>query len=186
MQFTPLEIPDVWKIEPVRHTDDRGYFVETFRETVFYTEGIAAPFVQDNQSRSRKGVVRGLHYQAPPSAQGKLVRVLRGSILDVAVDIRFGSPWYGKHVALELNGSNGWMVWIPPGFAHGFLAREDDTDVLYKVTAEWNPKAERGIRWNDAALGIDWGAGGTEEVVRISSRDADLPLLADVPREFKY
>ena len=183
MNFTRQEIPDILLIEQVRFEDDRGYFTETFKESVFYNEGLAASFVQDNLSRSRKGVVRGLHYQAPPSAQGKLVQVARGAVLDVAVDIRYGSPWFGRHVATELGADDGLMLWVPAGFAHGFRALEDDTDVMYKVTAEWDPERERGIRFDDPALCIDWGIASDELLV--SAKDEQLPLLADLERDFE-
>jgi len=138
--------------------DERGYFMETFNQRAFAAAtGLRTEFVQDNESVSRKGVLRGLHFQLEPHAQGKLVRVARGAVLDVVVDIRRGSPTYGQHVKVLLDDVGKNMFWIPPGFAHGFLALEDNTVFHYKCTAYYNPAAERTIRWNDPDLGIDWG-----------------------------
>lgn len=145
-------------LRPRVFTDDRGYFMETYNQRGFAAAtGIRAEFVQDNESSSHKGVLRGLHFQLDPHAQGKLVRVTRGAVLDVVVDIRQGSPTYGRHVKVLLDAVTKDMFWIPPGFAHGFLALENDTVFTYKCTAYYNPAAERTIRWNDPDLGIDWG-----------------------------
>lgn len=154
--LTPIE--GVLIIEPRVFKDDRGLFFESFNKDQFdeATHG-AFSFVQDNQSVSKKGVLRGLHFQNPPFAQGKLVSVSRGSVIDVAVDIRKDSPTYGKHVAIELSESNRKQLWIPPGFAHGFVALEDDTSFCYKCTNNYSPESEGTLRWNDADLNIDWG-----------------------------
>lgn len=145
-------------LRPKLFADERGYFLETFNERGFAAAtGIRAEFVQDNESSSKKGVLRGLHFQLAPHAQGKLVRVARGAVIDVVVDIRPGSPTYGRHVKVRLDSATKEMFWIPPGFAHGFLALEDDTVFNYKCTAYYNPAAERTIHWNDPELGIDWG-----------------------------
>ena len=154
-EFKKLEIPDVILIIPKVFEDDRGFFMETFKISDFKAYGISYEFVQDNHSKSKKGVLRGLHYQLYPKAQGKLVRCIRGRIWDVAVDIRKGSPWYGKWVAVELSEENKLMLWIPPGFAHGFVALED-AEIIYKCTAEYAPELDRGIIWNDPELAINW------------------------------
>jgi len=156
MKFTQLEIPDVYLIEPQVFGDARGWFLESFSEKIFAQNGITERFVQDNQSRSAKGVLRGLHYQIPPKAQSKLVRVIRGSILDVAVDIRKSSKTFGKHVAVRLDSASHQMLFVPRGFAHGFCALEEGTEVLYKVTDFYAPDHERGILWNDPKLAIQW------------------------------
>ena len=162
MKIIRTAIPDVLIIEPTVHSDDRGWFMESFNEERFVTEieklGLEAPrpFVQDNHSCSKIGVLRGLHYQAQPHAQGKLVRVVQGAAFDVAVDIREQSATYLKWVGVELSASNSKMLWIPEGFAHGFLALENDTHFLYKTTDYFDKSSERSIVWNDPALGIDW------------------------------
>ncbi len=169
-----LLVPDVY-------ADDRGYFFESYSLKKYQELGIPAErFVQDNVSKSKKGVVRGLHYQAPPFAQGKLVSVLRGRVLDVAVDIRTGSPTYGKHVMVELSEENHAQFWIPEGFAHAFMALEDDTVFTYKVTNVYDKASDRGVCWNDPDLGIAWPA--SEALV--SEKDAALPLLKDIVSEF--
>lgn len=154
-EFRKLEIPDVILIEARSFEDERGYFMETYRKSDFELAGIFHEIVQDNHSFSRKGVVRGLHFQVNPHAQGKLVRVVSGRIFDVAVDIRRNSATFGRHVSCILSGENHRMLWIPPGFAHGFMALED-SHVHYKVTSEYNRDAESGIPWNDPVLGIPW------------------------------
>lgn len=170
-------------IEPDVYADDRGYFFESFSREKYREAGIPADrFVQDNASNSKKGVVRGLHYQAPPFAQGKLVQVLRGRVLDVALDIRTGSPTYGQHVMVELSEENHRQFWIPAGFAHAFMALEDDTIFTYKVTNPYNKESDRGVLWNDPALGIAWPEMGAI----VSSKDAALPLLAESPQEFVF
>jgi dTDP-4-dehydrorhamnose 3,5-epimerase len=149
-------IADLIEIEPRVFEDDRGYFFESYNKRSFEEIGIQANFVQDNQSLSHKGVLRGLHFQAPPFAQGKLVRVINGSVLDVAVDIRKNSPTYGKHHVVLLSGSNKKMLWIPEGFAHGFCTLEDHTIFAYKCTETYNKESEGCLLWNDAHLQIDW------------------------------
>src|SRR5690606_21623011 len=143
--------------------------------------GIPDEFVQDNLSLSQKGVLRGLHYQAPPFGQGKLVSVLRGRVLDVAVDIRFGSPTFGKHVAVELSADNKRQLWIPEGFAHGFLSLENDTLFSYKCTNVYSKEHDRGVRWNDPALGIAWGI----EEPLLSEKDTAQPLLSEIAADFR-
>ncbi len=152
---TPLE--GLLIIKPDVFEDERGYFFESFNHGKFLNLGLDLKFLQDNESKSRKGVLRGLHFQAPPFAQGKLVRVMRGSVLDVAVDIRKNSPTYGKWESIVLSGQNKWMYWIPEGFAHGFATLEDDTIFFYKCTNIYNKASEGSILWNDPGLNINWG-----------------------------
>ena len=171
---TPL--PGVLLIEPRVFSDDRGFFLETWSSARFAEAGIALPFVQDNHSRSKRGVLRGLHYQRP-NPQGKLVRCSRGAIFDVAVDIRVGSPNFGKWYGAELSESNRRMLWIPPDFAHGFCALTDDADVLYKCTALYDGKADRSILWNDPDIGIEWPVPNP----LLSPKDAAAPRLKDAP-----
>ena len=152
---TPLE--GLLIIKPDVFEDDRGYFFESFNHGRFLNRGLDLKFLQDNESKSKKGVLRGLHFQAPPFAQGKLVRVMRGSVLDVAVDIRKYSPTYGKWESIILSGQNKWMYWIPEGFAHGFATLEDDTIFFYKCTNIYNKASEGSILWNDPDLNINWG-----------------------------
>lgn len=183
--LTPTSIPEVVVVEPKRHGDARGFFSEVFRDDSFERAGIAARFVQDNHSYSQPaGVLRGLHFQTDPSAQGKLVRVIRGSIKDVAVDIRQGSPTYGKHVAEVLSAENWRQLWVPPGFAHGFVTLEPDTEVIYKVTSYYDPAADKGLAFDDPALGIDWGV--PHDSLTLSDKDRRHPKLADLPAYFKY
>lgn len=166
-------------ISALRFEDARGVFVETYSRRDFSALGIADEFVQDNQSRSAAvDTVRGLHFQTAPHAQGKLVRVLRGRILDVAVDLRAGSPTRGRHVAVELSAENGLMLWVPVGFAHGFATREPATEVAYKVTATYAPACDAGIAWDDPALAIDWGVAPAAAV--LSDKDRRLPRLAEL------
>jgi dTDP-4-dehydrorhamnose 3,5-epimerase len=164
-------------IEPKVFADERGFFMESFKASDFAAFGITQDFVQDNHSKSRKGVIRGLHFQRAPYAQGKLVRVTRGRAWDVAVDLRKGSPTFGTWCAVELSADNHLLFWIPEGFAHGFLALEDDTELLYKCTAEYNPTSDGGVRWNDPDIGVAWPQIGVSPL--ISSKDAVLPLLKD-------
>jgi dTDP-4-dehydrorhamnose 3,5-epimerase len=172
-----LGIPDVLLLTPPRFGDSRGFFSETFNTRRFAAAGIDQPFVQDNQSRSaRRGVLRGLHCQIAPSAQGKLLRVVKGTVWDVAVDIRHGSPSFGRHVAAELSAENWSQIWIPAGFLHGFCTLTPDTEVIYKVTADYDPAAERGVIWNDPDLAIPWPL--APEEVLLSDKDAKLPRLA--------
>tara|TARA_B100001146_G_scaffold182948_1_gene165501 strand:- start:56 stop:610 length:555 start_codon:yes stop_codon:yes gene_type:complete len=178
-EFQSLEIPDVLLVRMERHKDARGFFQETFRETLFMDAGIQERFVQENFVCSMQGVLRGLHYQLPPQAQGKLVGVTSGEIFDVAVDLRFGGPTFGKAVARRLDATSGELVWIPPGFAHGYLVLSDRADVVYKVTAEYSPELERGIRWDDPALGIDWPV--IDPIMSDKDRDQPVLELADNP-----
>lgn len=157
MQVVPTTIPDVLILAPRVFGDERGFFMESFNQRTFdQALGGHVDFVQDNHSRSRRGVLRGLHYQLPPHAQGKLVRVVGGAIFDVSVDLRRSSPSFGRWVGVELSADNGRQLWIPPGFAHGFLTLSEQADVLYKATDFYAPQAERCLRWDDAQLGIDW------------------------------
>ncbi len=181
MKVERLAIPDVLLIEPARFGDSRGFFSEVWSRRTLAQHGLEAEFVQDNHSLSRDvGVVRGLHFQTPPAAQGKLVRVVRGAILDVAVDIREGSPTFGRHVAAVLSAENWRQLWVPRGFAHGFATLEPDTEVIYKVDAYYDRAADAGILWNDPALGIEWPV--TEAV--LSDKDRAAPRLADIPPPF--
>lgn len=185
MKIVDTAIPDVKLVHPVRHGDSRGFFSETYRRDVFARAGIDVELVQDNHSRSEKaGTVRGFHFQAPPRAQGKLVRVVRGAILDVALDIRVGSPTFGKHVAVRISAEEWNQLWIPVGFAHGLVTLEPDTEVLYKVTDYYSPQHDFGVLWNDPALGVDWQV-KPEDVV-LSDKDMKHPLLADLPEYFRY
>lgn len=181
-EFKKLAIPEVVLIKPAVFSDPRGFFLETYKSSDFNQSGIKKAFVQDNLSCSKKGVLRGLHYQLNPCAQGKLVMVLKGSILDVAVDIRRGSPYYGKWVSETLSEDNRLMLWIPEGFAHGFLSLKDDTLVLYKNTNEYEPSADRGIIWSDPQIGINW----TINDPILSDKDGKHPLLNDAENNFVY
>lgn len=171
--FKSLSIPDVILIEPFIFRDERGAFAEMYKLSDFKKIGILDNFVQDNYSISGKWVLRGLHYQIAPAAQGKLVRVARGRIFDVAVDIRKDSHYFGKWIGVELSEDNRYMLWIPPGFAHGFVALEDNTEVLYKTTEEYAPEFERGIIWNDPEIGIEWPVKNPV----LSPKDANFPFL---------
>ena len=174
MQATPLAIADVMLIEPQVFGDSRGFFYESFNQQAFdQATGVHLPFVQDNHSRSRRGVLRGLHYQLPPKAQGKLVRVVRGAVFDVAVDIRRDSPTYGQWVGVELSEENHRQLWIPPGLAHGFVVLSETADFLYKTTDTYSPAHERSIRWDDPAIGIDWP---------LAAHGISEPLLSDKDR----
>ena len=181
MKLTQTSIPDVVIIEPTVYEDERGWFMESFNEKRFKQElnslGLAVPgsFVQDNHSCSYRGVLRGLHYQIAPHGQGKLVRVTRGAAFDVAVDIRPGSATFGQHVAMELSEKNGRMLWIPEGFAHGFLALEDDTHFLYKTTGYYHKESERALRWDSPELQIDWPV---VEKLQITDKDQSAPEFA--------
>ena len=179
MQVLDTEIPAVKVIVPKKFGDNRGFFSETYnKKTLADVLGPSADFVQDNHSLSaEKGVVRGLHYQIGAAAQAKLIRVVRGAILDVAVDIRKGSPTFGKHVKVELSAQNWQQVFVPVGFAHGFVTLEPNTEVLYKVTSYYAPQQERGILWNDPALKIEWGIDASRAV--LSEKDRKYPTLAN-------
>lgn len=169
MRVIPSLISDVMIFEPVVFSDDRGELFEAFSQRLFeQAVGRSIPFVQENHSVSAKGVLRGLHYQASPHAQGKLVRVVVGAIMDVVVDIRLGSPTFGKWIRNELSSSNRRQLWVPEGFAHGFLALEDGTEVAYKMTGYYAPSSERCIIWNDAEIGVEWG---TDDQPRLSAKD---------------
>jgi dTDP-4-dehydrorhamnose 3,5-epimerase len=177
MTIKQLRIPDVLLLEPEVHADARGDFFEAWNEAIFRKlAGVGDSFVQDNQSSSRAGVIRGLHYQLP-NPQGKLVRVIAGRSFTAAVDIRRSSATFGQWVATELNASNRRQLWVPPGFAHGFMALEDPTDVIYKVTAFHAPGCDRAIRWDDPKLGIEWPQLDTEPL--LSAKDHAAPLFAD-------
>lgn len=181
-QFQRLDIPDLVLVTPRRFADDRGFFCETYKASAFQEFGIDAVFVQDNCSHSLRGVLRGLHFQKPPHAQGKLVRVVYGEVVDVAVDIRVGSPTYRQWVSVHLSAENGKMVYVPPGFAHGFCVLSDEAGLAYKVTQEYDPQAESGIRWNDPEIGIEWPV--ADPIV--SAKDAVLPSLAELGEVFVY
>lgn len=184
MIFEACIIPEVIKVTAKRLEDDRGHFVELFRKDVFEEHAGDVDFVQFNQSLSRQaGTVRGLHYQIPPAAQGKLVRCARGAILDVAVDLRRSSPTFGRHVAVELTADRETQLWIPEGFAHGFCTLTPDTEVWYAVTRTYSPAHERGLLWNDPGLGIDWPVG--EAQASLSPRDTNLPRLANIGADFE-
>lgn len=180
MELITFDIEGPVLIKPRIFADERGYFYESFNEAAFKSNHLETGFVQDNQSLSKKGTLRGLHFQNPPYAQGKLVRVVSGAVIDVAVDIRKKSPTYGKHLLVTLTGENKLMLWIPPGFAHGFITLEDDTLFLYKCTNLYNKASESGIIWNDADLNIDWGT----DVPLVSEKDLLLPALKDCDNRF--
>ncbi len=183
MEIEPLAIPDVKLIRPKRFGDARGFFSEVYSRPALAKAGIAMEFVQDNHSRSaRKGTIRGLHFQTAPFGQDKLVRVTRGSILDVAVDMRRASPTYGRHVSAVISAENWTQILVPIGFAHGFCTLEPDTEVLYKVTNIYAPANDGGVIWNDPDIGIDWPLDGAEPV--LSDKDAKLPRLRDLPALF--
>ena len=183
MNVTKADIEGLLVVEPDIFRDDRGYFLESYNSDRYREAGIPDVFVQDNVSVSKKGVIRGLHYQTPPFAQGKLVSVPRGRVLDVVVDFRTGSPTFGRYVAVELSAENHRQFWIPAGFAHGFIALEDDTIFTYKVTNVYDKESDRGVRWNDPALGIAWP---TEVPPIVSEKDTKLPLLKDIAQEFVW
>lgn len=185
MNFIKTEIPDVVIIEPQVYGDNRGYFVETFRaDKLEEFLGFKINFCQDNESKSSKGVLRGLHYQLAPDAQTKLVRVIKGSVLDVAVDIRKGSPTFGKHVAVKLTGDNKKQLLVPRGFAHGFVVLEDNTTFAYKVDSYYSPKNDRGIAFNDEDLNIDWLLNHKE--LNLSEKDTKQPKLSETQDIFEY
>ncbi|MBX9932352.1 MAG: dTDP-4-dehydrorhamnose 3,5-epimerase [Methylobacterium sp.] len=180
MRVIETEIPAVKRVVPVRHGDARGWFSETFRADILAANGIANGFVQDNQSFSGpKGTIRGLHFQLAPAAQAKLVRVLSGSILDVAVDIRRDSPTFGRHVAVRLDAEGGEQLFVPAGFAHGFCTLEPDTVIAYKVDAYYSREHDRAITWNDPGLGIVWPVAEAE--AHLSDKDRAAPRMADLP-----
>ena len=177
MQVTPAALPEVLLIEPKVFGDERGFFAETWNQRAFDAAvGRETRFVQDNHSRSRQGVLRGLHYQRPPHAQGKLVRVVAGSVFDVAVDVRRESPNFGRWVGFELSAANQRQMWIPPGFAHGFLVLSDSADFLYKTTDYYAPASEGCVRWDDPAIGVDWPL--PTGAPTLAAKDQTAPLLA--------
>ncbi|MDR3460751.1 MAG: dTDP-4-dehydrorhamnose 3,5-epimerase [Beijerinckiaceae bacterium] len=185
MRVAFLAIPAIALIHPKRFGDGRGYFVETFNARLFREKVADAVFVQDNEALSgQAGTLRGLHFQRPPTAQGKLVRVVKGAIFDVAVDLRVGSPTFGKHVSARLDAAEGAQLWVPPGFAHGYCTLEPDTLVSYKVTDFYSPDDDGGILWNDPALGIAWPLGSGGAI--LSAKDTKLPILTDLPPIFTY
>lgn len=180
MNVSPLDLPDVKLLTPVVRHDSRGFFLERWNAVTFQAVGLDVRFVQDNHSRSVRGVVRGLHFQAQPHAQGKLVGVTRGRILDVAVDLRVGSPTFGRWVSAMLDDVALQQLWVPAGFAHGFAVLSEVADVIYKTDYPYAPAADAGVRWDDPTIGVDWRLEGASPMV--SERDAALPLLADLTR----
>jgi dTDP-4-dehydrorhamnose 3,5-epimerase len=181
--FRRLEIPEVILIESQRFRDERGVFLEAYQHSAFAAHGITGPFVQDNLSQSLRHVLRGLHYQKSPAAQAKLLHVVRGEIYDVVVDIRRGSPSYGRWAGVTLTAAAGpQMLYVPVGFAHGFVVLSEEATVLYKTTAEYAPELERGIRWNDPALRIAWPVRSPV----LNARDAGLPTLAEADNNFTF
>lgn len=185
MKVTALSIPDVKILEPERFADQRGFFSETYNRRTWARCGIELEFVQDSHSLSRsEGTVRGLHYQSPPFTQYKLVRAARGSILDVAVDLRRGSPTYGKHVAAVISAKAWNQVLVPIGFAHGFCTLEPDTEIIYKTTNYYSPEHDHGVLWKDPDLGIEWPV--SEEVAVLSAKDRCLPRLSEIISPFIY
>jgi dTDP-4-dehydrorhamnose 3,5-epimerase len=185
MDVTSLAIPEVRLIAPAKHGDHRGFFSETYNKQAFAAAGIDVEFVQDNHSLSAEvGTLRGLHFQVPPRAQAKLLRVVRGAVFDVAVDLRRGSPSYGRHVSATISAAAWNQIFIPAGFAHGFCTLEPDTEVLYKVNDFYAPEAEQGLAWDDPALGIDWPVAAGAAI--LSERDRAWPALRDLSRVFQY
>lgn len=180
MEVIKTTIPDLYIVKPRVFEDHRGYFFESYNKEHFLRNGIDHNFVQDNESKSSKGVLRGLHFQKPPFAQGKLVRVMKGSVLDVAVDIRKNSPTYGHWASVELTQDNKWMYWVPPGFAHGFVTLEDNTVFFYKCTNVYNKNSEGSILWCDPDLKIDWKV----ENPILSDKDKTSPLFKDFVSPF--
>jgi len=185
MKLSPTTLPDVVEIVPARHADARGYFSETFRLDWFVANVSGLGFVQENQSLSRRrGVIRGLHFQSEPFAQGKLVRCIAGAIFDVAVDIRRGSPHFGRWTAVTLTAEDGNQLWVPPGFLHGFCTLTEDAVVSYKVTAYYSRDNDLGVRWNDPDIGIQWPA--EADPATLSDKDARQPLLKELGHYFDY
>lgn len=185
MKFIKTDIPDIIIIEPIVFADERGYFVETFREDKLEEAvGHSIDFVQDNESKSSYGVLRGLHFQLPPFTQSKLVRVITGKILDVVVDIRKGSPTFGKYMSVELSGENKRMLFIPRGFAHGFVVLSEEVILSYKVDNYYSKESDRGISFNDPTLNIDWQI--DTDALKLSAKDQMQPLLADADELFDY
>ena len=184
MKFIKTDIPDVYIIEPSVFDDNRGYFFESFNKEAFEESIGTVDFVQDNESKSSRGVLRGLHFQKPPYAQAKLVRCIEGRVIDVSVDIRKGSPTYGKHVSVELSGENKRQLFVPRGFAHGFLVLSDSATFAYKVDNTYAPEFDAGIKYDDKELNIDWGM--TEEEIQLSEKDKNLSFFKDLDSPFKF
>ena len=182
MKFIKTTIQDVYIIEPSVYTDNRGYFLESFNFEKFEESVHPIKFIQDNESKSSRGVLRGLHFQKPPFDQAKLVRCINGTVLDVAVDIRKGSKTYGQHIAVELSGKNKRQLFVPRGFAHGFLVLSDTATFAYKVDNAYAPEFDAGIRWNDKKINIKWGIKDSE--VLVSSKDAKLPFFIEIDSPF--
>ena len=182
MNIITTNLPGVIVIEPKVYVDKRGFFLETFREDVLLQAGINAHFVQDNHTRSSQGVLRGLHYQMTQT-QGKLVRVATGSVFDVVVDVRSGSPTFGQWFGTELNEDNIKMIYVPPGFAHGFVVLSETTDFIYKCTDYYHPESEQGIAWDDPDLNIDWSVAEIAEKISLSDKDKQNVKLKDQPAE---
>ena len=180
--FTETHIPDVVIIEYKKFDDNRGFFMETFQKSDFADHGITLPFVQDNYSHSVRGVLRGLHYQKDPYAQGKLVLVLKGAVYDVGVDIRQGSPTYGQWIGETLSAENRKMLYLPPGMAHGFCVLSDEVDFFYKVTADYAPEFDRGFTWNDPKVGIEWPI--SDPI--LSEKDKNLPLFREADNNYIF
>lgn len=181
-KFTEAKLPGLVLIDSIKYSDDRGYFMETFKASEFRENGIDSRFVQDSQSASRRRVLRGLHFQIPPREQGKLISVVVGSVFDVAVDIRLNSPTYGKWVGVILSAKNNRMIWIPPGFAHGYMALDDELVLNYKLTEEYSPEHERGIIWNDPDISIKWPLDNPI----VSEKDSNLSELRQFESPFTY
>jgi dTDP-4-dehydrorhamnose 3,5-epimerase len=184
-KITQTKLPGLLVIEPHAFADDRGFFMESYNRDAFAALGLNLTFLQDNHSRSKKGVVRGLHYQLEPAGMGKLVSCLHGSIFDVGLDLRQGSPTFGNWYGEILSGDNHQMLYLPPGFAHGFMALEDNSDVLYKCTNVWRPEHERAIVWNDPAVGIKWPLDKVGKPL-VNAKDAGAPLFKDAETNFVW
>jgi dTDP-4-dehydrorhamnose 3,5-epimerase len=185
MKIERFPIDGLLLITPTKRLDSRGFFSEVYRADILSAGGIAAEFVQDNHVFSaHRGVLRGMHYQTPPHAQGKLVRCIKGTILDVAVDIRKGSPTFGRHAAVELSASNWKQLWVPSGFAHGYLTLEAESQVIYKVTDYWAPNCEKGLAWNDPEVGVDWGI--PDDELTLAEKDRSNPRLGELELVFTF
>lgn len=184
MKFVKTDISEVIIIEPTVFGDDRGYFLESYNKKAFEKNIGSVNFVQDNESKSSKGVLRGLHFQKPPFTQAKLVRCIKGEVLDVAVDIRMGSPTYGKHIVVKLTGENKKQLFVPRGFAHGFAVLSETAVFAYKVDNNYAPEYDGGIIWNDTDLQIDWNL--SENEIKLSDKDSKLPTLASLDNPFIY
>jgi dTDP-4-dehydrorhamnose 3,5-epimerase len=182
-EFRELAIPEVKLITPETFTDERGFFMETYKKSVFDKAGIREDFVQDNHSSSRKNILRGLHYQIPPRDQAKLIRCIRGEIFDVVVDIRRGSPHFGEWLGEYLNEDNRKMIFVPSGFAHGYLVLSDKAEIVYKISEEYSKNHERGLLWKDPEVSIDWPLSVSPI---LSKKDQKLPLLKDAGEDFRY